>query len=104
MELSASNQLRGTVTYIKAGAVMAEMMVQVSPGNMTAAITDKSRDRLRLKMGDEVSVIVKATEVLLDAAALTRRGRDPAGQQLAHTTPFPVCWLVDQHAVGGGEQ
>jgi molybdopterin-binding protein len=65
MELSASNQLRGTVTYIKAGAVMAEIMVEVQPGSVTAAITEESRDRLHLKTGDEVSVIIKATDVLI---------------------------------------
>jgi molybdopterin-binding protein len=65
MELSASNQLHGTVTYIKAGAVMAEIMVDVEPGHVTAAITEESRDRLHLKMGDEVSVIIKATDVVI---------------------------------------
>lgn len=65
MELSASNQLRGTVTYIKAGAVMAEIMVEVRPGIMTAAITEESRDRLHLRTGDEVSVIIKATDVVI---------------------------------------
>jgi molybdopterin-binding protein len=65
MELSASNQLRGKVTYIKAGAVMAEIMVEVQPGSMTAAITEESRDRLHLKTGDEVSVIIKATDVVI---------------------------------------
>jgi molybdopterin-binding protein len=65
MELSARNQLRGTVTHMKAGAVMAEVTVHINPGDMTAAITDESREKLRLKVGDEVSVIIKATEVLL---------------------------------------
>jgi molybdopterin-binding protein len=65
MELSARNQLRGTVTNIKAGAVMAEVTVHVNPGDMTAAITDSSREKLHLKVGDEVSVIIKATEVLI---------------------------------------
>lgn len=65
MELSARNQLHGTVTHIKAGAVMAEVTVHVNPGDMTAAITDSSRERLHLKVGDEVSVIIKSTEVLI---------------------------------------
>jgi len=65
MELSARNQLRGTVTSMKAGAVMSEVTVHVNPGDMTAAITDSSREKLHLKVGDEVTVIVKATEVLL---------------------------------------
>jgi molybdopterin-binding protein len=65
MELSARNQLKGTVKAIKSGAVMAEITVEVKPGSVTAAITDSSRDRLRLKEGDEVAVIIKATEVMI---------------------------------------
>jgi molybdopterin-binding protein len=65
MELSARNQLRGTVTSMKAGAVMSEVTVHVNPGDMTAAITDSSREKLHIKVGDEVTVIVKATEVLI---------------------------------------
>jgi molybdopterin-binding protein len=65
MELSARNQLKGTVKAVKSGAVMAEITVDVKPGSVTAAITDSSRDRLSLKEGDEVSVIIKATEVMI---------------------------------------
>jgi molybdopterin-binding protein len=65
MQLSARNQLKGTVTNIKAGAVMAEVTVEIEPGVVTAAITDSSRDRLGLKQGDEVAVIIKATEVMI---------------------------------------
>jgi molybdopterin-binding protein len=65
MEMSARNQLKGTVQSVKSGAVMAEVIVQVTPGEVTAAITDSSRERLNLKEGDEVSVIIKATEVMI---------------------------------------
>jgi molybdopterin-binding protein len=65
MELSARNSLKGTVQSIKSGAVMAEITVQVGPGEVTAAITDSSRERLKIKQGDEVSVIIKATEVII---------------------------------------
>ena len=65
MELIARNQLKGTVKAVKSGAVMAEITVEVEPGSVTAAITDSSRDRLKLKEGDEVAVIIKATEVMI---------------------------------------
>jgi molybdate transport system regulatory protein len=68
MELSARNQLTGTVTAVKTGAVMAEVTVDVDAGSVTAAITDASRDRLGLKEGDEVRVIIKATEVMIATA------------------------------------
>jgi len=65
MEISARNQLRGTVKSVKSGAVMAEVTVDVEPGPVTAAITDTSRDRLALSEGDTVSVMTKATEVMI---------------------------------------
>jgi len=68
MQLSARNSLTGTVRDVKSGAVMAEVTVQVEPGEITAAITDSSRERLKIKQGDEVSVIIKATEVIIATA------------------------------------
>jgi molybdate transport system regulatory protein len=65
MQLSARNQLRGTVQGVKSGAVMAEVTVSVDAGTVTAAITDASRDALGVKQGDEVIVVIKATEVMI---------------------------------------
>jgi molybdopterin-binding protein len=65
VKLSARNQLQGTVTAVKSGAVMAEIEVQIEPGQVVAAITDTSRVHLDLKEGDQVTVIIKSTEVLI---------------------------------------
>jgi molybdate transport system regulatory protein len=65
MQLSARNQLKGQVTRTKSGAVMAEVEVKVRAGKVVAAITDGSLKRLKLKAGDKVTVIIKATEVLI---------------------------------------
>ncbi len=65
MEISARNQLTGTVRSVKSGTVMAEVEVNVDSSVITAAITDASRERLGLSEGDEVVVIIKATEVML---------------------------------------
>jgi molybdopterin-binding protein len=65
LELSARNQLKGEVVRVKSGAVMAEVEVRVEAGSVVAAITDGSRERLGLKKGDRVTVIIKATEVLI---------------------------------------
>jgi molybdopterin-binding protein len=65
MELSARNQLTGTVQSVKSGSVMAEVTVNVDAGQVTAAITDASRERLGLKSGDQVSVAIKSTEVMI---------------------------------------
>jgi molybdate transport system regulatory protein len=65
MALSARNQLAGTVESVKSGAVRAEIEVNIDAGPIIAAITDSSRERLDLKPGDQVTVIIKATEVMI---------------------------------------
>jgi len=65
MQLSARNQLKGQIVRVKSGAVMAEVEVKVRAGKVVAAITDASVKRLKLKTGDKVTVIFKATEVLI---------------------------------------
>ncbi len=63
--LSARNQLKGTVKSVKLGAVMAEVIVTVGENEVVAAITRASAERLKLQPGSPVTVIIKATEVML---------------------------------------
>ncbi|HEY1419801.1 MAG TPA: TOBE domain-containing protein [Candidatus Dormibacteraeota bacterium] len=65
MKLSARNQLKGRVSGVKSGAVMAEVEVKVNAGKIVAVITDRSVKSLKLKAGDRVTVIIKSTEVLI---------------------------------------
>jgi molybdopterin-binding protein len=65
MEISARNQIRGRVKNVSEGAVMAEVEVAIEPATVSAAITAASAKRLGLKAGDEVVVIIKATEVMI---------------------------------------
>ena len=65
MEISARNQLRGTVTKVTLGTVMAEVHLQVGPNEIVSAITRGSAESLNIKVGDELVAIIKATEVIL---------------------------------------
>ena len=66
MQLSARNQLSGTVTAVKQGAVMAEVVVTLDGGpEIVSAITVASVQRLKLAAGSKVMVVIKATEVML---------------------------------------
>ena len=66
MELSARNQLKGTISQIQEGAVVAEVTVRLQGGEeIVSVITLSSVHRLDLKPGSAVTVIIKATEVLL---------------------------------------
>ena len=65
MEISARNQVPGHVKAIRTGSIMAEVEVEVAASDLTAVITKTSVERLGLKEGDSVVVIVKSTEVLI---------------------------------------
>jgi molybdopterin-binding protein len=66
MKLSARNILKGKVTNITKGAVAAEVQVDIGGGNtITSTITVQSVDRLGLKVGSEVSAVIKSSEVIL---------------------------------------
>jgi molybdopterin-binding protein len=64
--LSARNQLKGKVKTVKLGTVMAEVVVDVNGLEVVAAITRGSVERMNIKPGDEVTAVIKATEVLID--------------------------------------
>jgi molybdopterin-binding protein len=63
--LSARNQLRGTVKSVKLGTIMAEAVVDVGGNEIVSAITRGSAEGLGLSEGMAVTVIIKATEVLV---------------------------------------
>ena len=65
VELSARNQLRGTVVSVHLGEVMAEVTVDIGGQEVVAAITRGSAERLGLQQGAEVTAIIKSTEVIL---------------------------------------
>lgn len=65
MELSTRNQLHGTVRSVKTGTIMAEVVVDVGGQEIVSAITRGSAERLELAEGDSVTVLIKATEVML---------------------------------------
>lgn len=66
MQLSARNQLPGRISAIRTGAVMAEVDIALPGGlSIVAAITRASVERLALQVGDEVSAIIKSTEVMV---------------------------------------
>jgi molybdopterin-binding protein len=66
VELSARNQLSGTVKSVNLGGVMAEVTVEIAGGQeLVSVITRASAERLQLQAGDQVTVIIKSTEVML---------------------------------------
>ena len=64
--LSARNQFAGTIKSVKLGNVMAEVVVTVGSLEFVSAITRTSAETIGLKTGDNVRVVVKSTEVMID--------------------------------------
>ena len=66
MQLSARNQLDGTVASVNHGAVMSTITIVLAGGQeVVAAITKDSAESMGLAEGDAVKAIIKATEVIV---------------------------------------
>lgn len=66
MKLSARNVLPGKIVAVTKGATTAHIKIQVAPGLLvTSSITNESVDDLELRVGDEVSAIVKSSDVII---------------------------------------
>jgi molybdate transport system regulatory protein len=68
-KLSARNQLQGTVTEVKPGAVNSEVDIELKGGEKIAAtITNDSVETLGLRKGQSATAIFKAGAVILAVA------------------------------------
>ena len=67
--VSARNQLQGTVTLVKPGAVNTEIDIELKGGEqVTATVTNDSVETLGLRKGQAVTAIFKAGAVILAVA------------------------------------
>jgi molybdopterin-binding protein len=66
MKISARNQLPGTVVEIHSGAVNGTVKVDLGNGLIvTSSITEEAIADLALGVGDNVTVLIKASDVLI---------------------------------------
>jgi molybdopterin-binding protein len=65
MPSTIRNQLKGKVTSIVRDKILSEVNVETAAGVIASIITTTSLKALKLKKGDVVSVLVKATNVSL---------------------------------------
>lgn len=65
VELSARNSIPGTVKAVRMGEVMAEVTISIGESEVVAVITRSSAERMKLAVGDRVSAVIKATEVMI---------------------------------------
>jgi molybdopterin-binding protein len=65
MQLSARNQIEGTVEDIQLGEIMARVVVLVGENVIESVITRESAEEMKLTKGLLVKAVIKATEILL---------------------------------------
>ncbi len=68
MKISARNQITGKVVEVKDGVVTAQVTIDIGGGNtIVSSITLDSVKTLGLAADKEVTVIIKASDVMLGA-------------------------------------
>ena len=66
MRISARNQIKGTVVEVKKGATTSHVRVDIGGGQIvTSSITNEAVDDLGIKAGGKVTVVVKASDVMI---------------------------------------
>jgi molybdopterin-binding protein len=65
MQLSARNQLTGTVTSVNEGAAIANVVLDVNGQRLVASVTVEAARELGLAEGRNVTAIIKASDVIL---------------------------------------
>jgi molybdopterin-binding protein len=66
MRISARNQIKGTVIEVKKGATTSHIRVDIGNGQVvTSSITNEAVDELGIKAKDKVTVVVKASDVMI---------------------------------------
>ncbi len=68
MRVSARNKLPGIVQEIKTDGLMAKVSVRIGDNHLVALITAEAATEMGLKVGDEVTALIKSTSVLLAKA------------------------------------
>jgi molybdopterin-binding protein len=65
MPSTIRNQLKGTIKSILRDKILSEVNVETAAGTVASVITTASLKALKLKKGDRVLVLIKATNVSL---------------------------------------
>jgi molybdopterin-binding protein len=68
MKLSARNQIPASVTAINAGEAIANVALDAGGVRLVASITVEAVRDLGLKEGSEVTVVIKASDVIVAVA------------------------------------
>lgn len=104
MQSSARNQFAGHIREVRGGDVEAQVRIEIAPGlEVTGVLTQDSVQRLRLRPGGEVLVLVKSSSVMLaveDGLRISAHNRLPG--TVVRVLRGPVNAEVVLQPDGGG--
>jgi molybdate transport system regulatory protein len=101
--VSARNQISGTIANIQKGTAMSVVTVSANGHTITSAITNGAVEDLGLKKNDSVVALVKATEAIIakgDAGAMKVSARNKISGRVTDIRKGPAMASV---AVDAGE-
>jgi molybdopterin-binding protein len=64
--VSGRNQLAGKVVSVRIEGLLAEVILSVGDGNVTAIITANAARELQLRKGDTAAALIKSTDVMIE--------------------------------------
>jgi molybdopterin-binding protein len=66
MKLSARNQIKGKVVEVRKGATTSHVRIDIGNGVVvTSSITNEAVDDLAIRVGDEATAVIKASDVMV---------------------------------------
>jgi molybdopterin-binding protein len=64
--ISTRNRIPGKVVSVTSDRVVSEVIVETAVGELASIITTRSVQNMQLKEGDDVVVMIKATEAMIE--------------------------------------
>ena len=64
--ISTRNRIPGKVVSVTSDRVVSEVIVETAVGELASIITTRSVQNMQLKEGDDVLVMIKATEAMIE--------------------------------------
>ncbi len=100
-QLSARNQISGTIAEIQKGAAMSVVTVSAQGHTITSAITNQAVQELGLRQHDAVIAVIKATEGMItkgDAGAMKISARNKVSGRITRVDKGPAMAAVSLDA------
>ncbi len=63
--ISLQNRISGTITHLKKGTLLSKITIATRIGNIVSMITTNAVDQLQIKIGSDVTAMIKTNEILL---------------------------------------